>query len=125
MKLSELQKQFEIVQKIYDNGVKDFKRKWELRPAFKKLKDDVNFIEEEKKRLLTEYGNEKGQIPAGVQQEVNKEFYKVLNTDVDNEFNKYPKFTLEEIERADSSKEILSSEIALLDDRFIVQQKEE
>ncbi|MFP4453456.1 MAG: hypothetical protein ACLFPI_08810 [Desulfobacterales bacterium] len=89
------------------------------------MKDDVNFIEEEKKRLLTEYGNEKGQIPAGVQQEVNKEFYKVLNTDVDNEFNKYPKFTLEEIERADSSKEILSSEIALLDDRFIVQQKEE
>ncbi|MBS3777308.1 MAG: hypothetical protein KGY70_19095 [Bacteroidales bacterium] len=119
MKLKDLQNQYNIVQKIYDNGITDFQEKWNKRPAFQQLKKDVDYIEEERQRLLKEYANEQGQIPQSLQQTVDAEFRKVLETDVSKNEKNYPKFGEEEIKKASESGKLTSTEIATLDDAFI------
>ena len=119
MTLKELQTQYQIVQKIFDNGVKDFQEKWNKRPAFQQLKKDYDYIEEERQRIVKEYGNEQGQVPQALQVKADKEFRKVLETDVSKNEKNYPKFSQEEIKQASENEKLTSTEIATLDDAFI------
>ena len=119
MTLKDLQNQYEIVKKIYDNGVKDFQEKWNKRPAFQQLKKDYDYIEEERQRIVKEYGNEQGQVPQALQVKADQEFRKVLETDVSKNEKNYPKFSQQEIKQASESGKLTSTEIATLDDAFI------
>lgn len=119
MKLKDLQNQYEIVQKIYDNGVRDFQEKWNMRPAFREMKKDADYIDEEKQRIMKEYGDENGQLPESKRVEAEKQFLKVLETDVSKNEKNYPKFSEEQIKKASESGKLTSTEIATLDDAFI------
>ncbi len=114
MKLKELQEIFPVIQKVYDNGVKDFQRRVDLVPAYKELKGWQDHITEEQQRIQREYGNEQGQIPQGALPEANQKFRKILEGEIPKP-KKSLKFTIEEVKEADLS----GSELALIYEDFI------
>jgi len=113
MKIRKLNQQFPVIKKIYDNGIKDFDRKVELRHAFRELKELIEWAEEERKKIVQEYANENGQVPEAFQYEVSQKIEALFDTE--DEVEKPLKFNKEEVKKAD----LKGSEIELIYDDFV------
>jgi hypothetical protein len=115
MRLKKLNQQFPAIEKVYNSGVKEFKRKLELRKGFKELKEILQQAGESQQEIVKEYADEKGQVPEGFQNEVNQKIQEIMDTEV--EMDHPLKFTEKEFEEA-TKKDLTSSELADIYDEF-------
>jgi|SRR6056297_504447 len=113
MKIRKLNQQFPIVKKVYDEGIKDFERKVQIRLAFRELKELLEWAEEEKKKLIQEYANESGEVPQALQYEVSQKIEALFDTEP--EIEAPLRFSKEEVKKAD----LKGSEIELIYDDFV------
>ena len=108
MKLQTIIIAFNAATEVYDS-IKTFKRKWELAPAYRELKEAVELFNEEKRKLILKYGGD-SEIAKNKAEEYNKEFWDLWNQEVD--FKKPLMFTLQE---AEDSKIAGSKLVSILD----------
>jgi hypothetical protein len=115
MKIKQLNQKYPAIEKVYNSGVKEFKRKLELRKGFKELKEILQQAEESQQEIVKEYADESGKVPEGFQNEVNQEIQQIMDTEV--EVDHPLKFTEKEFEEA-AKKDLTSSELAEIYDEF-------
>lgn len=97
MKLKELNTIFPIVTKVYDS-IEDFQRKLELSVPYREMKENIEFIEDERQKILKKYSDDKGKMTENNQRMANFEFTDLLNAE--SKIKKPLKFTEKEVENS-------------------------
>ena len=96
MRLQLIYTDFDKIQKVYDKL--SYQRVFDLMKSFKELKEQVEEIEKKRQEIAKKYSDDNGKILQDKQEEANKEFQELLNTEV--ELGEGLKFTRQDIENS-------------------------
>lgn len=113
MKLKTIVRAFPAITTVYDSL--EFKRTWELRKAYKELKEAVTLFEENQKDLILSYNND-GKVPENKQVDYDKKLTACLDSDIHVSGDAFLRFTKEEVEKS----EIPGSKLVNIMDHFLL-----
>ena len=95
MKVREVVNAFKGLTEVY-SSVDNFQRKWDLVPAYKEIKEVVQMHDEERNKLIKEFGNEKGQIYTDKIGLFNEKYESIISSEV--KLKHKLRFTKKEVE---------------------------
>jgi hypothetical protein len=97
MKLRTIILAFNGVTQVYDS-IQEFQRKWELKDAYKELRDAMEIFEKNKEQTIAELKLDNGAIPNALVPEANLRLNKIAEQDIKLKYNL--KFTKKEVEKS-------------------------
>lgn len=110
MQLREILTAFKGLTSVYDS-IESFKRKWELVPAYREIKEVVTLFENNREKIANKYGEK---IPPEKQREFIKDVEKMLDEDV--KLKHILKFSKDEVEESKIKGSVLVSIIEFISD---------